>query len=87
MFELFSDLFNNLFGPLGKGYCIYFYALSIIFFVTFATTLVAIIMMLIQKPKTIDSKFVFKSALIVLYTLIPYLVNRLLYTMCVNSVH
>jgi len=81
-----SDIMNNLFGPLGKDYCIYFYALSIIFFVTFTTTLFAIIMVVVQKPKTIDGKFIFKSALIILYTLIPYLVNRLLYTMCVNSV-
>jgi hypothetical protein len=82
-----SDLMNNLFGPLGKGYCIYFYALSIIFLITFAITTFSIIMVVVQKPKTIDSKFLFKSALIVLYTLIPYLVNRLLYTMCVNSVN
>ena len=82
-----SDLMNNLFGPLGKGYCIYFYALSIIFLITFATTFFSIIMVVVQKPKTIDSKFLFKSALIVLYTLIPYLVNRLLYTMCINSVN
>ena len=81
------DLMNNLFGPLGKGYCIYFYALSIIFLITFAITTFSIIMVVVQKPKTIDSKFLFKSALIVLYTLIPYLVNRLLYTMCVNSVN
>ena len=81
------DLMNNLFGPLGKGYCIYFYALSIIFLITFAITTFSIIMVVVQKPKMIDSKFLFKSALIVLYTLIPYLVNRLLYTMCINSVN
>jgi len=82
-----SGLLDNLFGPLGKEYCIYFYALSIIFFVTFATTLFSIIMVVVRKPNTIDRKFIFKSVLITLYTLIPYLVNRLLYTMCANSIH
>lgn len=83
---MLSQFMSNYFGPLSKDYCVYFYALSILFFVFFVITVVTTVLSVIRKPKEVDLKFLFKSSLVILYTLIPYLVNRLLHTMCVNSV-
>ena len=81
------DLMNKLYGPLGKEYCTYFYILSIFFFLSFIVSIVFTILQIVKNPKIVNMKFVFTSLAIIIYTLIPYYVNRLLYTMCINSLH
>uniref|UniRef100_A0A6C0EQX8 Uncharacterized protein n=1 Tax=viral metagenome TaxID=1070528 RepID=A0A6C0EQX8_9ZZZZ len=87
MQNFLSNFLNNYFGALSKDYCVYFYALSILFFILFIISSVSIGLSLIKKPsEVLDLKFLIKSTVVLSYTFIPYLVNRLLHTMCVNSV-
>ena len=80
------DFMDNLFGPLGKEFCIYYYVLSILSFISFIIATFFILFKIVKNPKSVNSDFLFKSGLIILYTIIPYYINRLLYTMCINSV-
>ena len=81
-----QTIMNSLFGPLGQEYCIYFYFLSIFFFVAFAAYFLITIVNIIRNPKIVNGQMLLNSALLLIYTLVPYYVNRLMYTMCVNSV-
>ena len=77
---------NKYFGPLNKDWCIYFYFLSIIFFVSFVISLVTILGVLLYKPSELFTfKFLFHTVLVLLYSIVPYFVNRLLYSMCTSS--
>jgi hypothetical protein len=81
---------NEYFGPLSKEYCVYFYYLSIFFFFIYVVTLIGAIAYIIKNYKNsskINLTFFINLAMILIYTLIPYFVNRLFYTMCVNSIH
>ena len=82
---MLSNFVNSYFGPLSKDYCVYFYALSIFFFSLFVISVILTLLSIIRKPSEINVKFIVKVFLILLYTFIPYLVNRLFYTMCNNS--
>lgn len=78
-------MLDILFGPLGKDYCLYFYVLSAMSFSLFLLYIVYIIMYVIMYSKKIDIPFLVHSLFMILYSLLAYFVNRLLYTMCVNS--
>ncbi len=72
---------QNLFTPISKKYCDYFYILSIIFFVLFVAAAVVGIMSLFDKKgmKLVD------VLILVTQPLILYFINRLYYSMCVGS--
>jgi len=75
---------QNLFGPLSKQYCLYFYLLSIICFVYFIIIIVMTLFIGITKRKDLDFYFyMFASALA--YGIF-YFQNRILHTMCVGSI-
>jgi hypothetical protein len=78
---------KNYFGPLGKEWCIYFYVLSMFFLFAFGLSIIGIIGSVVFNKKKIDSMFVANSVAILFNTLLAYFVNRLLNTMCVNSVN
>ena len=80
-----TDIMNELFGPLGKEWCIYFYVLSIFFFASFIISAGFMLYKIAKNPKDLSVMFFFNSVFVLLYTLIPYYVNRLLYTMCMYS--
>jgi ABC-type Na+ efflux pump permease subunit len=83
-----SDIMDILFGPLGRQYCIYFYIMSIFSFLGYILALIYIFFKIVKEPKKLLSfEFMFKSVSIIFYTLLPYFVERLLYTMCINSVN
>ena len=77
---------RNYFGPLGKEWCLYFYVLSIIFFITFFLILIGIIITAVTKPKKMDMMFIGNSAVLLFNSILAYFVNRLLNTMCMNSI-
>jgi len=72
---------QNLFTPISKKYCDYFYILSIIFFVLFIAAAIVGIMSLFDKKgmKLAD------VLILVTQPLILYFINRLYYSMCVGS--
>ncbi len=76
---------DNLFGPLPKSYCLYFYYLSIIGFVLLTLSVIGSISMIISKPR--GAAFYMNSLLVAISYLIFYFQNRLLNTMCVHSIN
>jgi hypothetical protein len=79
-----NDMFNSIFGPLGKEYCAYFYFLSVINFVFFAFIIVGTLLAALTKRK--DSSFVISMILVAFAYGIGYFQTRLLHTMCLGSV-
>ena len=77
---------DTYFGPLGAEYCIYFYTLSIIFGITFVLSLFYSLYYIIfnfKKLNTMGGTMGVVNTCI--SSLIAYLVNRLLHTMCMKS--
>lgn len=75
-----SALMNQLFGPLSKDYCMYFYYLSIFAFVSFLFIFVGGIVYGIQKRKGVG--YFLRTAIIALPAFLNYFVLRLFYSMC-----
>lgn len=77
---------DQYFGPLPREYCLYFYALSIVFGIMFAISAVSIVYFMITHIKKVNTMFIVNSVFILLNSLLAYLANRLLHTMCVKSI-
>ncbi len=80
-----DNFMHTYFGPLGKEYCVYFYALSIISGITFAISLVSVMWYAAMHTNKINTMFIVNSALVVFNTFLAYISNRLLHTMCVRA--
>ncbi len=74
---------DNLFGPLPKSYCLYFYYLSIIGFVLLVLSIVGTLSMILSKPR--GYSFYMSSLMVAVSYLIFYFQNRLLHTMCIHN--
>ena len=77
------NLFNSLFGPLTREYCMYYYACSIFFYISF------VFVSLFSLYGLLTKKFSF-SLLVSLFMgcftyFLAYFVSRLSYSMCVGS--
>lgn len=81
-----SSFMDRYFGPLPREYCVYFYALSIIFGVMFVMSVVSISYFMITHIKKVNSMFIVNSMFVLFNTFLAYLANRLLHTMCVKSI-
>lgn len=75
------DGFNSFFSPLGKEYCNYFYFLSVFFFILGIIQVVLFLMKAMQKGSAKDLPQLF---IYLIYPLLAYFQNRLLFSMCVN---
>ena len=82
-----SDIMATYFGPLSKEYCLYFYVLSVFFGVVFVIAILALIFAMFRHFKKITPFMVFNMLSLLANILLAYFVNRLLYTMCVGSIH
>lgn len=81
---------DKLFGPLPKEYCGYFYILSIFFYVLLIIFIVLSLGYLIKNYNNLKQiRFILFIYVIQLITslFLSYFVNRLLYSMCINSLH
>ena len=77
----------NLFGPLDRKYCNYFYYMSVLSFIIFCISFVIIIFSIFHLIKNKKSTLnVFFSSNLLISSFLAYLVNRLMYTMCINSI-
>jgi hypothetical protein len=74
-----STFVDNLFSPLGKEYCAYFYWLTVIAFIFLLLALFDVVTKLLKGRVSIV-----ESLLKLLAPTLAYFVNRLLYSMCVN---
>ena len=77
---------SNYFGPLSKEYCMYFYLMSIFFFVIMMLGLFGVIATIVSKPKQVNLMFFINAAMLLMNSVLAYFVNRLLHTMCANSI-
>ena len=80
----FSNVTNDIVGPISEKYCFYFYILSVLAIVFFAVIFVGIIWTGVTKK--MGFSFFFLSLLYSMQFLLVYLQNRLLYNMCIHSV-
>ena len=78
-----KNVLTNLFGPLGREYCVWFYWLSIMGFVLMATLVISGLAMGIQKK--VPEHFWFSLFWSASMYAVFYFQNRLLYSMCVNA--
>ena len=76
---MFQDLDAQLFSPLSKEYCVYFYALTVISFALLALSIGSAIYYLVEGK--VD---VFSGLMSLLGPALLYFNNRLLYSMCVH---
>jgi len=74
---------NDVFGPIGSEYCLYFYILSVIGMLFFVMVLVGILFTGVTKKMGVE--FYLISLLYSFNFLFMYLQNRLLFNMCGNS--
>jgi len=77
---------DKYFGPLPREYCVYFYALSIIFGLIFVFSVMSIAFFIVMHFKKVNAMFIVNSVLVLFNTFLAYIANRLLHTMCVKSV-
>jgi len=73
-------MWSELFSPLPKDYCLYFYYLSVIGFILFTLAIVSGVAFGIMKRKGFGYYVSVVAASIVYFLL--YFVNRLLFSMC-----
>lgn len=78
-----SDLADKMFGPLPKDYCVIFYYLSILGFVWFVIALTLFVSMAVSKSR--GTSFYISAVLALVGYGVFYLQNRLLHSMCANS--
>jgi hypothetical protein len=77
--------FASIYGPLDKQACIYFSALTIVFFIFLVLALVAELFYLVKNYKNVNGRVIINGILILFNIFIAYFVNRLLYNMCSRS--
>lgn len=78
-----SDLNDKLFGPLSKQFCLYFYFLSMLNFCIVIFLIISTIIICIYKRR--DGAFYLQMVMTTLLYAIFYFQNRILHTMCSNS--
>ena len=79
------DSFKDLFTPLDKSYCNYFYYMSVITYCVFIFMVLLLVWGLVFNSKKIDLYICLNSINIIISSFLAYFVNRLMYSMCVRS--
>ena len=77
---------DSLVGPLHQNYCYYFYVLALIFLVTFVAAIFGCLSMFFSKKRS-SMQTMSNCVLLTLNSLIAYLVSRLMFNMCRNSLN
>ena len=79
-----NSLNSQLFGPLDKKYCMYFYYLSVFGLLLFTFLIISSLYIGLTNNK-LGGVFGYQMVMVSLAYAIFYFQNRLLYSMCVNS--
>jgi len=78
---------SNYFGPLEKQHCFYFLIISVIFFLLLIVAIFSQMVWVFKNYKQLNFR-IFAGAIVMLFNLfLAYFVNRLLYTMCNQSLN
>ena len=79
----------QLFTPLDKQYCIYFYFMSVFSFITFSIILfigiISLFYSLFLLKQKINIVFYVNVLSLIISSFMAYLVNRLMYSMCIKT--
>jgi len=80
-----ANLMSTYFGPLDKGACVYFFIISVIFFIALILVSISELIFLFQNFKKINFRMFMNGIIILFNIFLAYFVNRLLNTMCTKS--
>lgn len=80
-----SNFVDMYFGPLNKDSCVYFFAMSVIFFVFLVITLFVQFFVIIKSYKVLNFNLIVNAGLVSINLFLIYYVNRIFYTMCSKS--
>lgn len=83
--DSWKSLDNMLFGPLDSSYCIIFYVFMVIFFLSLVVLVSKTVYDGIFSSKNMTTRDMLPLLLSILYAVLLYLHQRLLYSMCVKS--
>lgn len=82
MFAQPQGFFKNMFSPLGREYCDYFYYLTVLNFILLLYIVLSAVYVFLFGKR---GDTFFNIILVSLPTIVGYFTNRLLYSMCVGS--
>ena len=82
-----NSLSTLFFGPLDKNSCVYFLLISVIFFISLVILILNELYYIAKNYDKLSIKLISSSVIILFNVFIAYFVNRLLYTMCSQSLH
>ncbi len=77
---------NDYFGPINKKACLYFYIVSIFCAILFVTSVILFVYSIFQNNRLPSFLSTYNFVVLLIYTFLAYFINRLLHTMCINSV-
>ena len=80
-----SDFLSSVSGPLDKQACVYFFALTMFFFVILVITFFAEMFVIFTNFKNLTRANIVGGIFMLFNIFIAYFANRLLYTMCNKS--
>ena len=77
------DLLKAVFGPLDKSACVYFFFITVFFFIVFTLLIAGELYFIIANYKYITLSALYQGGYSYLFNIfLVYLTNRLLFTMC-----
>jgi hypothetical protein len=80
-------MLNNIVGPLPQKYCMLFYVLSIVSFITFILSIFSILYAVFLSKTKMGTSMIMNIGLVSLSQLLMYVQTRIFYNMCINSIH
>ncbi len=80
-----SDLMTTFFGTLNEKYCSYFLIISAIFLVIFVIMFLTEIRYIVLNYNKLNFRIIFSGIVILFNMFIVYFMNRMLYTMCIET--
>jgi hypothetical protein len=80
-----TNFMSMFFGPLDKSSCVYFFILTIIFFVGLLILIFNEMIYILQNLNKLNMRMLSSGVIIIFNIFVAYFVNRLLYTMCSKS--
>jgi hypothetical protein len=83
--DSWKSLDNMFFGPLDSSYCIIFYVFMVIFFLSLVVIVGKTVYDGVFSSKNMTTRDMLPMLLSILYAVLLYLHQRLLYSMCVKS--
>ncbi len=80
-----TDFMTTLFSPLNKEWCNYFLFISMIMYIIFILAIFTEVVFIFNHFKTLNFRTIMNGFLMLINAFLAYMVNRLLYSMCVKS--